>query len=148
MPQDIWETVKIMQKKERVSNSKHNPLQAHSSYAILCGLADYLFGSSLSLSSDKEFWEMIQHGLVQDDSLSRKRSMYLLKKTLEECQVKKDVQCLATPCSADDCPLFWWSKDESSQLMSVWKDYVLLMETLEEKQVKQVCPCLSDSCRQ
>lgn len=103
-------------------------------YAILCGLADFFFGpDNHSLFQQAELWEIIQQGLVLNEPLTRKRSMYLLKRALDLLDKQP---CDLLVLSEKGSRIFYWSCDKKDSLMSIWRDYVLLMETLDEKQVQ------------
>ena len=102
-------------------------------YAILCGLADFFSSpDNYSLFHKAKFWEIVQKGLVLAEPLTRKRAMYLLKRTLDLLDKQP---CDLLVQSEEGMQLFYWSSDKKDSLMSLWQDYVLLMETLDEKQV-------------
>lgn len=102
-------------------------------YAILCGLADFFYTcGNESLFHKAEFWEIIQKGLVLQEPLSRKRAMYLLKRTLDLLDKQP---CDLLVQNDKGLQIFCWSRNKKDSCMRVWQDYVLLMETLEEKQV-------------
>ena len=129
--QAVWNVVKQI-------SSNHPPGAAtgtfNQTYAILCGLADFFFGPvNHSLFLQAEFWEIIQQGLVLNEPLTRKRSMYLLKRALDLLDKQP---CDLLVLSEKGNHIFYWSCDKKDSLMSIWRDYVLLMETLDEKQVQ------------
>ncbi|KAL1434975.1 hypothetical protein MTO96_001532 [Rhipicephalus appendiculatus] len=66
-----------------------------------------------------------QHGLVHPDSLTRKRSMYVMKHVLDACCDEK---------LSLSGVLFSWNPDEAAELMAVWQELFLVLEVLEEKQ--------------
>lgn len=104
-------------------------------FAILCGLADFFCspGNSYNLFDKPEFWEMIQNGIVLNEPLSRKRSMYLLKRSLDV--LDKQLGDLSV-VSKKGNRIFYWASTNKDSLMSLWQDFVLIMETLDEKQVE------------
>lgn len=102
-------------------------------YAILCGLADFFYGQDkFSLFDKPEFWQILQEGLVSDQSLTRKRTMYLLKRALDFLD---KWPCDLLVMSERGNNIFYWSSDHRESLRSIWQDYILFMETLDEKQV-------------
>lgn len=106
-------------------------------YAILCGLADFFFSpDNYSLFHKAMFWEIIQKGLVLNEPLTRKRSMYLLKRGLDLLDKEP---CDLLVQSKKGNHIFYWSSDKKDSLISIWHDFVLLMETLDEKQVQAFC---------
>lgn len=104
-------------------------------FAILCGLADFFCspGNSYNLFDKPEFWEMIQNGIVLNEPLSRKRSMYLLKRSLDV--LDKQLGDLSV-VSKEGNRIFYWASTNKDSLRSLWQDFVLIMETLDEKQVE------------
>lgn len=104
-------------------------------FAILCGLADFFCspGNSYNLFDKPEFWEMIQNGIVLNEPLSRKRSMYLLKRSLDV--LDKQLGDLSV-VSKKGNRIFYWAFTNKDSLRSLWQDFVLIMETLDEKQVE------------
>lgn len=104
-------------------------------FAILCGLADFFCspGNSYNLFDKPEFWEMIQNGIVLNEPLSRKRSMYLLKRSLDV--LDKQLGDLSV-VSKKGNRIFYWASMNKDSLRSLWQDFVLIMETLDEKQVE------------
>ncbi|KAM7385725.1 hypothetical protein PAMP_001787 [Pampus punctatissimus] len=121
--------------------------------ALLCltALSDHLLiphGLPPS-SSDSEpdprlylqFWRMVQDGLTHRDSVSRKRSLYLLKRCVAMSE-EQGVDCPLPP-SEEDETLFKWAPSSSKLLREFWEDYALVMETLEENQIHVVRPVLN-----
>ena len=103
-------------------------------YSILCGLADFLSSpDNYSLFHQAEFWEIIQMGLVMNEPLTRKRSMYLLKRALDLLDKQP---CNLMVLSEKGNHIFYWLPDKEDTLISIWRDFVLIMETLDEKQVQ------------
>ena len=85
------------------------------------------------LREEDEFWEIVQDGLVSDDPLARKQSMYLVRSVLESVE-RSSVGSVASAGR-----VFWWDKDCEKQLRKAWDDLVLVLETMEEKQVGLMC---------
>nr|XP_046257205.1 probable methyltransferase TARBP1 isoform X2 [Scatophagus argus] len=122
--------------------------------ALLCltALSDHLLkphsqspSSSPPSSCDPrlslQFWRMVQDGLTHRDSVSRKRALYLLKKSVALSE-EDSVDCSLSPSGQDET-LFRWTPNRSKLLREFWEDYVLVMETLEENQVHVVRPVLN-----
>ena len=106
-------------------------------YAILCGLEDYFISPGNYILFDKaEFWEIIGKGLVLNEPLIRKRTMYLLKRALD--LLDKQPCDLSVMSEKGGC-IFYWSSEGKESLRIIWQDYILLMETLDEKQVQIYC---------
>ena len=100
---------------------------------------------------NETFWKIVQSGLTDPDSLSRKRGMFLLHKAL--CSVEIVSTKSGKTGNSEDrggrdvgvghsegC-VFWWgcaNEEEHLKLQSVWEGVVLLLETLEEKQVSYI----------
>ncbi|KAL4238154.1 hypothetical protein ACF0H5_002865 [Mactra antiquata] len=113
-------------------------------YLLLCGFANHFFPvsgqlrntSSLDVRKDNQFWEILQSGLYSKDSLSRKRSLYLLKRIVDICESNNE------DVNEDVNTVFWWTKKKCSILSKVWEDFLLLAEVLEEKQVHVIKPLL------
>ena len=123
--QAVWNVVK------QISQCKA-PGTFDQTYAILCGLADFFSSPGNYILFDKaEFWKIIQRGLVLTDPLSRKRTVYLLKRALDLL----DKQPCNLSVKSEECCIFYWATEEKESLRSLWQDYILLMETLDEKQV-------------
>jgi hypothetical protein len=105
-------------------------------FLLLCGFANYFFPVTgelccVDVKCKQEFWEILQSGLINKDSVNRKRSLYLLKRIVDICEsTSLEVN------TEQSQPIFWWSKDTSSELSKTWQDFMLLAEVLEEKQVK------------
>ena len=76
---------------------------------------------------------MIQNGIVLNEPLSRKRSMYLLKRSLDV--LDKQLGDLSV-VSKKGNRIFYWASTNKDSLRSLWQDFVLIMETLDEKQVE------------
>ena len=81
---------------------------------------------------------MIQAGLVNIDSLVRKRSLYLLQKVIEMCKDQGQVEKMYLE---QTWPVFWWNPDSAEEILNIWQQYVFFLETLEEKQVGTESVC-------
>lgn len=104
-------------------------------YIMLCGFANYFFPvteglKGIDVKEIPEFWEILQNGLIDKDSVNRKRSLYLLKRIVDICE-----STMAVVNNDAKQNVFWWSKSRSSELSKTWQDFMLLAEVLEEKQV-------------
>ena len=104
-------------------------------FLLLCGFANYFFPvtgelNSIDIKCKVEFWQILQSGLINKDSVNRKRSLYLLKRIVDICE--STYSEVNTDLAQ---PIFWWRKDRSSELSKTWQDFMLLAEVLEEKQV-------------
>ncbi|XP_037549235.1 probable methyltransferase TARBP1 [Nematolebias whitei] len=88
-----------------------------------------------------QFWRVVQDGLIHRDSVSRKRALYLLKRSAALSE-EEGVHCPHS-ASEEEEVLFRWAPDKSRLLKEFWEDYVLVMETLEENQVHVVRPVLN-----
>lgn len=129
--QAVWNVVKQISSSHAAGSATGTFNQT---YAILCGLADFFFDPvNHSLFLQAGFWEIIQQGLVLNEPLTRKRSMYLLKRALDLLDKQP---CDLLVLSEKGNRIFYWSCAKKDLLMSIWRDYVLLMETLDEKQVQ------------
>lgn len=109
-------------------------------FLILCGFANWFFPvnwkelMNTSLLSRDKFWEILQFGFYQNDSLTRKRALYILKRILDITETNEIEYPVFDP-SVGRLPYFQWTKERKSSLGNTWQDYILLIETLEEKQV-------------
>ena len=112
------------------------------SYAIMSSVADLYFKESsktvFQICYDPVFWSMIQAGLVNIDSLVRKRSLYLLQKVIEMCKDQGQVEKMYLE---ETWPVFWWNPDSAEEILNIWQQYVFFLETLEEKQVGTESVC-------
>lgn len=86
---------------------------------------------ALDIRASSEFWSILQNGLMGQDPLNRKRSMFLLHRCIESVEGGLVV---SSPGS-----VFWWERGSQQELKQTWKDFFLLMDTLEEKQVRNTC---------
>ena len=110
---------------------------------VLCCFVDQFLGSScddetsllLDLKTSSFFWSIIQDGLGHSDPLNRKRSSFLLQRSLKSVFSKRTLCDLTTSNH-----VFWWKKQHEVELKTIWEATVLLLETLEEKQVFYLMP--------
>lgn len=109
-------------------------------YIILSALVEYMH---LTIDKDTSpirtsiFWRVIQHGFVHDDSLTRKRTMYVMRHVLDSCyHLQHTLQT----------ELFLWMPDRKDELMDWWKTIIVILEVLEEKQPHVVKPVLAKFC--
>ena len=121
------------------SAKKYSQQRLDCSFTILCCLAEqFLKTPSLALAEDIDvkkdaaFWEIVQSGLVQQDPLTRKRAVYLLKKALEFIQEDGGTY---TVCGDDGSLVFYWEPKRKFELVALWQDYILLIEAFDERQV-------------
>ncbi|XP_076022350.1 tRNA (guanosine(18)-2'-O)-methyltransferase TARBP1 [Genypterus blacodes] len=110
---------------------------------LLCltALSDHLLSPHHDLCLPLQFWKIIQDGLTHRESVSRKRSLYLLKRCVALSE-EKGVDFPSTSSEEDEI-LFKWTTNRSKLLREFWEDYALVMETLEENQVHVVRPILN-----
>lgn len=78
----------------------------------------------------KEFWIILQKGLINGDPLTRKRALFCVKCLVD--LVSKKSQHSQTVIKMS---FLYWSASCNEQLWSIWKTLLIVFETLEEKQV-------------
>lgn len=96
----------------------------------------YLKGSIthvFKIYHDPLFWPMIQDGLVNIDSLVRKRCLYLLHNVVQMCKHRDDIDEMYM--HEKTSPIFMWNPDDAKEILHIWQQYIFFLETLEEKQV-------------
>ena len=125
--------------RQEVFNPNRNISRASEQpHALICALADWFFsdiGSSAVMTKllcKTEFWVVLQSGFYHSNSLTRKQSMYTLKRILDT--IEKNEVAMNGDSMSDDV-IFWWHPEAKKDVSKVWTDFILLMETLEEKQV-------------
>ena len=132
--QVVWESIKVSRLKEQEDKQRSSGFLT--SYAIMSSLADLYFKQSgktvFQVHHDPVFWLTIQAGLVNIDSLVRKRSLYLLQRVIEMCNDQGQVEKVYLEKTL---PVFWWNPDSAEKILDIWQQYVFFLETLEEKQV-------------
>ena len=110
-------------------------------YLILCGLANCF----LPISGDKrrihllceseDFWQILQAGMFHQNALTRKRTVYLLKRLLDI--IEKDQTSVPITIEQNKGELlFFWNSKFTPDFVKTWQELFLLYETLEEKQVR------------
>ncbi|XP_043943041.1 probable methyltransferase TARBP1 [Protopterus annectens] len=112
----------------------------------LCSLADYFFPTVdrdtevvIDLRFYNDFWKIVQLGITHEDSISRKRATYLLKRAVDVSDKLKD-SCESSQDKVS-C-LFWWSSENTVKLLHFWENFILILETVEENQVHVIKPIL------
>ena len=105
--------------KERFGDLLDGNGSLESKVDAVCQLADRVFGATLL---DDRYFRVLQGGLVCKTSLTRKQSMYLLKRTVEAV-------------SNGTCRSSSRLLDADSSGNRQWDDFFLVMETVDEKQV-------------
>lgn len=101
-------------------------------YSILSSIVQYLrsgMGAEdqpCSVVHDDFFWLIVQGGLVHRDSLTRKRSMYIVRHVLDAC-----CDLRASLYTS----FFSWDPRKNQQLLDIWQNLFVVLEVLEEKQV-------------
>ncbi|KAK6489347.1 putative methyltransferase TARBP1 [Huso huso] len=138
----IWESLNAWQ---AVDNS---PGATTRILLCLTALSDYLLPSAdtdatetIDLRVSEGFWELVQKGLTHRDNVSRKRALYLLKRSVA---VSEEMKSAFQSCQSTDnaVSLFWWSPERNCLIVDFWEDYMLIMETLDETQIHLVMPVL------
>lgn len=82
----------------------------------------------LNIRATSVFWSIVQNGLMGQDPLNHKRSMFLLHRCIESVE---EGLGMSSPGA-----VFWWESGSQQEIKQTWKDFFLLMDTLEEKQVR------------
>lgn len=112
---------------------------------ILASLGDHIMQSTLESSSinyihQTEFWSLIQAGLSHTNSLTRKQSLYLLKRAIDLAQVHKLTELNSQYFDSIH------SSDQKVYLFQatcpIWNDFFLFLELLEETSVHVIKPVL------
>ena len=131
----LWSS--LMVKVEHLPETESNTARV---LLIFCGIVDQMLKNITFSQFDEHIiscnllWLYVQQGFCHNDSLTRKRSTYFLKRILD-CALLK---------SGDACRKETAAFDEKSKLLSskclkccspIWQEFILLMEMLEEKQV-------------
>jgi hypothetical protein len=103
---------------------------------LLTSLADYIVqlpsnGTQVNYLNKLEYWQLIQTGLAHTNSLTRKRALYLLKRTNDLALVNR------IEINSEYFDIY----DSSTKVhlyeatWSIWNDYFLSIELLEETSV-------------
>ena len=138
---DLWSVITATYEKhgQKTFISKEHSEMSERACLLLCGMADWFFPvtgltkSALQIVNQPYFWELLQSGFFNANSLTRKRTLYLFKRILDIIETNKQ-KVSATESKTSD-PVFWWTADYAKEISAIWEDFFLLMETLEEKQV-------------
>lgn len=108
-----------------------------SNLSLLTSLAEFFMPigsnqSKIEYLKLTEFWHMIQDGLSHTNSLTRKRALYLLKRTTDIASVNKvDINSnFSDVFEKDDKKVYLY--DSKSKL---WSEYFLCLEMMEETSV-------------
>lgn len=85
-----------------------------------------------------EFWNVILFGLMANDPIYRKISVYLVKRSIDSISaMKKNITV-----KLGNTELFLWQKENEKKLKELWDNYFVLIDSLEEKQSNIVLPSL------
>ncbi|XP_073989353.1 probable methyltransferase TARBP1 isoform X3 [Rhodnius prolixus] len=130
--QTNWELLK-----KKYQNCSHQDYCGISLY-VVCFLADFYIVdihtlNGYPLQSDNVLWEIIQTGLIDDDPLIRKQSLYLLKRC---------ITALDENSNDVNTSLFHWISLHKKELIEYWNSYFVLWEALEDKQIHLIIPAL------
>ncbi|CAH2251205.1 probable methyltransferase TARBP1 [Pelobates cultripes] len=115
---------------------------------VLCTLADELFTQGCGIGFQESwcsigFWKSVQDGLTWHESLTRKRSLYLLKRALDWCQLNgQELSCSTRGISDGEPALFFWSTQQHQRLIEYWENFILVIETLEGNQIHVIKPVI------
>ena len=93
--------------------------------------------TELSHLKNNEYWRLIQTGLVHTNSLTRKRALYLLKRTVDYFHTCQNKEALSH--SNHSSCLFDTSR---SHHVNEWHVYFMFIEILEETSVHVIKPVL------
>lgn len=132
---DIWLTIMQYFKRNEMGDIEEKRSFV---FVVLSCISDYLFpkmdvtSETLPIWINCRFWELLQCGLVHDNPLHRKRSIYFLKKVIEFLQNTS----IEIPQSLCDGLFSWPREDQSRMAQKTFETICLILETTEEKQVK------------
>lgn len=106
---------------------------------LICGLTDVFFTPSIAPTSTTVnllcsclLWNCVQQGLQHSEALTRKRSIFILRRALDFAGMIKDSSEVTTVGDSSD---LLNSVENLCQLSRVWQELIIVFETLEEKQV-------------
>ena len=117
---------------------------AHDGYVsrcclLICGLTDIFFtpgvvstSTAVNLLHSFVLWNCVQQGLQHSEALTRKRSVFLLRRALDFAGMIKSSAEVTTVESSSD---LLNSVENLCQMSSVWHELIILFESLEEKQL-------------
>lgn len=120
---------------------KHPMLELQRKMIIISGLINFfLTNRTNSHSIMKEFtlWNIIQEGLVSNDSKLRKYGLYFLKRSLEHIEASN------LDISVEN---FQWTPVKSKSLKCLWENVFIILEILEEKQAHLVIPVVQSTLK-
>ena len=105
--------------------------------SLMTSLADFLLPTAGANQTEldylklTEFWRLIQNGLIHTNPLTRKRALYLLKRTTDLASLKKiDMKSKYADVYENQDHVYLYDSS-----CSVWNDYFLCLEILEESSV-------------
>jgi hypothetical protein len=110
---------------------------------LLTSLADYIVQlpsneNQVNYLNKLEYWHLIQIGLTHTNSLTRKRALYLLKRTNDLAMVnKQEINSEYFDVYESSAKVFLYEAT-----WSIWNDYFLCIELLEESSVHIIKPSL------
>ncbi|XP_047987715.1 uncharacterized protein LOC125227436 [Leguminivora glycinivorella] len=85
-----------------------------------------------------EFWNVILHGMMSNDAILHKFSVYLMKRSIDcICNMKANVEV-----KSGETVLFIWKMNDEYNMKQMWNNYFILIDSLEEKQSNIVLPSL------
>lgn len=107
---------------------------------LLTALADYIIvnESRNDYLNGHQFWYLLQASLAHTNTLTRKRGLYLLKRTIDFSLTNNIRVTCDDDCSINNnyCYLF-------DSNLTVWNDFFLCIELFEETSIHVIKPCLS-----
>jgi hypothetical protein len=105
---------------------------------LLTTIADYIIVNESNgdngYLNKYQFWYLLQTSLIHTNALTRKRGLYLLKRTIDFSLTNK------TRITCDEEKNFCFLFDSS---LSIWTDFFLCIELFEETSIHVIKPCLS-----
>ncbi|KAL0267006.1 UNVERIFIED_CONTAM: hypothetical protein PYX00_009394 [Menopon gallinae] len=120
-------------------SQKNNSIEDSKIFIILCYLSEFYFVPEnnklmAKILKEKNYWTLLQRGLVNPDSAVRKQALYLMKATLSYCtenglcgnELQQNLKNLEFCLREDDIENF--------------KELCVIIEYLEEKQVHIIQP--------
>ncbi|KAL6040132.1 hypothetical protein QOT17_025519, partial [Balamuthia mandrillaris] len=147
----LWESIVCTIKEPNAGEGIHSQRQRLSdNYLLLCRFFSHFFPATphhLDLRREDSYWRLLQSGFVNEDSLIRKRSNYLLKKTIQYTsdEASKNMSQGEIVFSK----YFIWDVQQAETLKHQWDTFFLLQEALEEfgyHLVEPLWPLLKTLC--
>lgn len=137
--QKLKETTLLNEK--NITKKKLEMYVQDANLSLMTSLADFLLPTTSSQENSNqidldylrltEYWDLIQSGLTHTNPLTRKRALYLLKRTTDLASLKKiDMKSTYVDVYANNRQVHLY--DAAS---SLWNDYFLCLEILEESSV-------------